>query len=120
MNVAHIKDSYVKSGRQEDFWVLCTDESLNGEQLRELGHIRWRIENNGFKQLNAQTNCDHVYTHDGHSFESLMLLIFIAWNLLLLFNLEDIRKEYKEAKWTLCYLSELLLLSFWTEYQILD
>jgi len=27
-----------------------------------LGHIRWRIENNGFKQLSAQTNCDHVYS----------------------------------------------------------
>ena len=78
-----IKESYVKSNRQEDFWVF-TDESLNGGQLRELGHIRWRIENNGFKQLNAQTNCDHVYTHDEHSFEALMLLIFIGWNLLLL------------------------------------
>jgi hypothetical protein len=42
MNVAHLKESYVKSKRQEDFWVLCTDESLTGEQLRELGHIRWR------------------------------------------------------------------------------
>lgn len=117
MNVAHIKESYVKSDRQEDFWVLCTDESLNGEQLRELAHIRWRIENNGFKQLNAQTNCDHVYTHDGHCFEALMLLIFIFWNLLLLFNLEDIRSEYTEVKWTLDFLSMLLLLSFLMSYQ---
>ena len=120
MNVAHIKESYVKSDRQEDFWVLCTDESLNGEQLRELAHIRWRIENNGFKQLNAQTNCDHVYTHDGHCFEALMLLTFIFWNLLLLFNLEDIRSEYSGVKWTLDFLSELLLLSFWMKYQALS
>jgi hypothetical protein len=41
MNVAHIKESYVKTKRQEDFWVICTDESLNGEQFRELGHIRF-------------------------------------------------------------------------------
>jgi hypothetical protein len=118
MNVAHVKESYVKSKRH--FWVLCTDESLNGEQLRELGHIRWRIENNGFKQLNAQTNCDHVYTHEEHSFEALMLLIFIGWNLLLLFNLEDIKGEYTEVKWTLFFLSELLLWSFYTKYQVLD
>jgi hypothetical protein len=120
MNVAHVKESYVKTKRQEDFWVLCTDESLTGEQLRELGHIRWRIENNGFKQLNAQTNCDHVYTHDEHSFEALMLLIFIGWNLVLLYNLEDIRGGYEEVKWTLDFLSELLLLSFYTEYQVID
>jgi hypothetical protein len=113
MNVAHIKENYVKTNRQEDFWVLCTDESLNGEQLRELGHIRWRIENNGFKQLNAQTNCDHVYTHEEHSFEALMLLIFVCWNLLLLFNLEDIKGEYAEVRWTLDFLSELLLMSFY-------
>jgi len=59
--------SYIKKDRHEDFWVLCTDESLSGLQLRELGHIRWRIENNGFKQLDEQTNCDHVYTHDAHT-----------------------------------------------------
>jgi len=35
-----------------------------------------------------------VYTHEEHSFEALMLLIFIGWNLLLLFNLEDIKGEY--------------------------
>jgi hypothetical protein len=54
------KESYVKTGKEEDFWVLSTDENFTGEQLRELGHIRWRIENNGFKQLNTQSNCGHV------------------------------------------------------------
>lgn len=112
MSVSHIKESYVKSGDKKDYWVLCTDESLNGEQLRELSHARWTIENNGFKQLNAQTNCDHVYTHDGHSFLSLMLMIFIFWDLLLLFNLEDIRREYPGVKWTFDFLSMLLLFAF--------
>ncbi len=116
MNVAHVKESYVKPNRREDFWVLCTDESLNGEQLRELAHIRWHIENNGFKQLDEQTNCDHVYTHDAHTFLALMLLIFIGWDLLLLFNLEEIREGYEHMKWTLDFLSELLKTSFHVEY----
>lgn len=64
-------------------------------------------DRDGFKQLNAQTNCDHVYTHDEHSFEALMLLIFIGWNLFLLFNLEDIKGEHTKVKWTLDFLSEL-------------
>jgi len=40
VKVAHVKESYIKQDRHEDFWVLCTDESLSGLQLRELGHIR--------------------------------------------------------------------------------
>lgn len=120
IKVAHVKENYIKGNRQEDFWVLCTDESLNGEQLRELGHIRWHIENNGFKQLDEQTNCDHVYTHDAHTFFVLMLMLFIGWDLLLLFNLEDIRKEYEHVKWTLDFLSELLKMSFYVEYQALS
>jgi hypothetical protein len=116
MKVTHVKENYIKEDRTEDFWVFCTDESLSGLQTRELGHIRWCIENNGFKALDAQTNCDHVYTHDPHTFEALMLIIFIGWNLLLLFNLEDVRKGYHQAKWTLDFLSELLLMWFYVEY----
>jgi len=109
MKVTHVKEDYIKEDRHEDFWVLCTDESLSGLQMRELGHIRWRIENNGFKALDEQTNCDHV-----------MLMLFIGWNLLLLFNLEDIRKGYEHAKWTLDFLSELLLMWFYVEYHALS
>ena len=56
MKVAHVKESYIKEDREEDFWVLTTDGSLSGLQMRESGHIRWRIENNGFKAFDAQTN----------------------------------------------------------------
>jgi hypothetical protein len=62
------------------------------------GHIRWRIENNGFKALDEQTNCDHVYTHDFHTFLALMLVMFIGWNLLLLFDLEGIRNGYEYVR----------------------
>jgi hypothetical protein len=120
MKVTHVKEDYIKEDRHEDFWVLCTDETLSGLQMRELGHIRWRIENNGFKALDEQTNCDHVYTHDAHTFEALMLMLFIGWNLLLLFNLEDIRKGYEHVKWTLDFLSELLLMWFYVEYHALS
>jgi len=46
----------------------------------------------------------------------LMLMLFIGWNLLLLFNLEDVRKGYEYAKWTLDFLSELMLMWFYGEY----
>jgi hypothetical protein len=120
MKVTHVKEDYIKEDRHEDFWVLCTDECLSGLQTRELGHMRWWIENNGFKALDEQTNCDHVYTHDAHTFLALMLMLFIGWNLLLLFDLEDVRKGYEHAKWTLDFLSQLLLMWFYVEYHALS
>ena len=120
IKVAHVTEDYIKKEKHEDFWVLSTDESLSGLQMREGGHIRWHIENNGFKALDDQTNCDHVYTHDAHTFLALMLMIFIGWDLLLLFNLEDIRKEYEDVRWTLDFLSELLKTDFCIEYRDLS
>jgi len=117
IKVAHVVEDYIKEEKSEDFWVLSTDESLSGLQMREGGHIRWRIENNGFKELDEQTNCDHVYTHDAHTFLALMLTIFIGWDLFLLFNLEGIRKAYEYVKWTLDFLSELLRIDFCIEYR---
>ena len=120
IKVAHVLEYYIKEDRHEDFWVLCSDEKLSGLQMREGGHIRWTIENNGFKALDDQTNCDHVYTHNVHTFLALMLMIFIGWNLLLLFDLEGIRNEYEYVKWTLDFLSELLKIGFYAKYQALS
>jgi hypothetical protein len=35
IKVAHVKEDYIKEERHEDFWVLSTDESLSGLQMRE-------------------------------------------------------------------------------------
>ena len=113
-------EDYIKEEKHEDFWVLSTDESLSGLQMRAGGHIRWTIENNGFKALDEQTNCDHVYTHEAHTFLALMLMIFMGWDLFLLFNLEGMRKAYEYVKWTLDFLSELLKIDFYVKYQALS
>ncbi len=44
----------VKTGLVErtEFHVLTTATGLRGEDLRELAHLRWEIENNIFKRLN--------------------------------------------------------------------
>jgi hypothetical protein len=125
IKVAHVVEDYIKGillkeDRHKDFWVLSTDESLSGLQMREGGHIRWRIENNGFKALDEQTNCDHMYTHNAHAFLALILLIFIGWDLFLLFDLEGIRNGYKYVKWTLDFLSELLKADFCIKYQAIS
>jgi len=57
MKVAYVKEEALKlvEGRDEvdEFWVITTKASLVGEDIRELAHKRWEIENNVFKRLNS-------------------------------------------------------------------
>jgi len=121
MKVAMVEEYYPKRKKNKEvrFFVITTLEGLSAMEIRELGHLRWRIENNGFKALNDQTNCKHVYTHDENVFDALMMILFIAWNLLNAFveslDREEIRKILGKAKFTLRFFSSLLFRSFGSE-----
>ena len=56
MTAAWVQEHHRKPAkdRPEDteFWVLSTATGFSGEDLRELAHMRWEIENNIFKRLN--------------------------------------------------------------------
>lgn len=120
--VAYVQEEYPKEKdpkkRFRSYYVISFGSSFTPLQMRELGHLRWRIENNGFRQLNAQTNCDHVYTHNENAFLALMLIFFIGWNLWQLFLLtideNDLRKEWGKVKLTFNFFSFLALISLFT------
>jgi hypothetical protein len=49
-----------------------------------------------------------------------MLMLFIGWNLFALFSLsENIKEDYQVVKITYGFISELLKISFFTEYACL-
>jgi hypothetical protein len=66
--------------------------------------------------MSKKSEIPHVYTHDAHTFFALMLMIFIGWDLLSLFDLEGTRKGSEYVKWALDFLSELLKTNFCIEY----
>jgi len=56
LTVVWVRETPLKGkrvGQTEQFCVLSTDETLRAKQMRELAHIRWSVENQGFKTLNA-------------------------------------------------------------------
>jgi len=65
--------------------------------MRELAHWRWDIENNGFKSLNDLVHTKHLYAHDAHAAEAVLLILLIAGNLLQLF-LSQISQEELQAR----------------------
>lgn len=86
------------------FWVIATDEDLTAEEMRELGHLRWTIENLGFRSLNAHLNSKGTWTRGElkkETFPVLLLLMFLAFNLASEFeagvDADEIRKEFGQS-----------------------
>ena len=52
LTVTHVKERKENKTEWTGFWILTTAEDYGGEDLRELAHLRWRIENHVFKRLN--------------------------------------------------------------------
>ena len=54
---------------------------MTPEELRYAAHLRWRIENNGFKELNNLYETKHMYSNNETCFTNLLWIIFLAYNL---------------------------------------
>lgn len=80
----HLKGKY--QGQTFEFWVITTDESLSAEELREIAHKRWAIENNGFKELNERLGSKDKYLKDPVAKQAAMLMGFLGMTLLKAFE----------------------------------
>lgn len=64
LKVARVREKWLKGpykGQTLEFWVISQDPTLDALALRHLAHLRWFIENNGFKALNEQAHTKHVF-----------------------------------------------------------
>jgi hypothetical protein len=107
-----------RKGKPETWWIITTDQTLTAEQMRELAHRRWSIENHTFRALNAHMNSKHVWTRGADAkatFEVLMLLMALAFTLVLAYqaqlDTEELWESLRLRRVTLGYLAECLLLS---------
>jgi hypothetical protein len=77
LNLAWVCETHLKGkyqGQTFEFWVITTDESLGGEEMRELAHARWATENNGFKRTNAAVGSKKAYLKEPVAKEALLLM----------------------------------------------
>lgn len=119
LTVAHVREKFLKpvEGRPEvvTFWVLTTMPGLLGEELRELAHGRWRIENGVFKRLNALVRSKHYANHSPKVQEMLLRLWMLGLSLLGAYLFEQglslIRLTWKSMKITWRWITERMRLS---------
>ena len=112
IKVAWVQEESLRTGQRTEFWVLTSLEELTAEEMRELAHWRWDIENNGFKSLNNLVHTKHLYAHDLHAAEAMTLILFLAGNVLQLFlaqiSREDIEACFGKVKATRRFLQQQL------------
>ena len=98
LKLAVIKESYkYKNGSGEKdskFYVISSDLSLSAEDMRNAGHLRWKIENNGFKRMNHLFQTKRKYSWNKTFIKNYLLIFFLAYNILQIFLLEA-KKETK-------------------------
>ena len=101
MTVAHVRETYLKpmKGRPEvvEFWALTTFQGLVGEELRQLAHGRWKIENGVFKRLNALVESKRYASHHSKVQEMLLRLWMLGLTLLGAYLFERGFKVIKQA-----------------------
>lgn len=84
-----------------EFWVLTTATGLTGEDLRELAHLRWEIENNIFKRLNHLIRSKRSWSRKPNVMETLLRIWMIGLTLLGAYLFERGWKKFKETWQTL-------------------
>ena len=99
LQVSHLLEDYPKrkKNQHQDCWIVTTDLTLLPEEIREAAHLRWHIENNGFKRLSHHTATKRFYFKDPKPFFTLLRLFCTAIALLaiLLQILKQNEGEYK-------------------------
>ena len=80
-----------------EFYALTTATGLTGEDLRELAHLRWEIENNIFKRLNHLIGSKRTWSHKPKVMETLLRIWMIGLTLLGAYLFERGWKQFKET-----------------------
>jgi hypothetical protein len=96
--VARISERDSKTAALRSWWVVTTDHSLCGGELREASYCRWRIENRYFKELSERAGTKRYAVKDSRSFTSMLMLLSIGmalvkWFTTILARFDALRKE---------------------------
>ena len=67
---------------QNWIWVVAGDlDAYDGAAIRDIGHLRWKIENNAFDELTQHWHLTHVAHHQPVAMQALLWIKLIAFTL---------------------------------------
>jgi hypothetical protein len=82
VNIAHLVEDYPREKKEDkrhiECWIVTTDFTLTPNEIREIAHLRWHIENNVFKMLSHLVGTKTLYFKDSTPFFNLIRLLCLA------------------------------------------
>ena len=97
------------------FWVTTMEKSLTSSiAIAELGHDRWKIENEGFNELVTHWHANHYYHHHTNSIVVLWLMLFMAHAVFHCFHARNLTPEQRK-KHSVIYFAGLIAASMRSE-----
>lgn len=82
VRIAHLTEDYplekAKDKNHIECWIVTTDFSLSPNEIREIAHLRWHIENNVFKRLSHLVGTKTFYFKESAPFFNLLRLFCLA------------------------------------------
>ena len=88
VSVVWVHEEYLKKTATVDVWGIFTQRygpGLAVEETRDLVHLRWDVENHGFREFNQKMQTKHDYSHDPHAMTVILLLLCVTFTLVQLF-----------------------------------
>lgn len=67
------------------------------ETILKIIHLRWNIENSGFRTLKQRFNLEHIFIGDINSINYIVQMVFMVFNLLELYMKVRLKKVIKET-----------------------
>lgn len=90
-------DGALESQTTQWMWVTTIpSRQLPAEQVLDIGHGRWAIENNAFNELVTYWHADHVYKHDANAILVFWLMTMLAYNLFHAFYFFNVKPSVRE------------------------
>jgi hypothetical protein len=102
IQIAHLIEDYPleknEDKRHIECWIVTTDFSLKPNEIREIAHRRWHIENNVFKRLSHLVGTKTFYFRDPEPFFNLIRILCLALAVcdILIFSLQSSPHFFKK------------------------
>lgn len=96
-----------KVTRETSTWMWATTlpkPRASTEAVAKLGHGRWKIENNAFREMANDWFSDHIYKHDPIAILNFWLLCMMAYNTFRCFYLRNLKPAVR-ATYTMLHVA---------------
>jgi hypothetical protein len=103
INIAHLVEDYPHAKEDKshiECWIVTTDFTLTPNEIREIAHLRWHIENNVFKRLSHLAGTKTFYFKDSHPFFNLIRLLCFSLAMydILIYSLRSSPKFFNKIR----------------------